>query len=141
MTGDEQPVSTSDTEASSAAGPFAAANTSAQPPQSVGPSAHTGVDEDRHAQDTPRVLRIRPNPTLHGPAPVFMRRTNGPEKGRHVFWMQAWSSSMNFAGVVNTPLPCGLESCMHRLMITFCFHPTVKSITFIDFHVDCRVQV
>ncbi|EIE18808.1 hypothetical protein COCSUDRAFT_44977 [Coccomyxa subellipsoidea C-169] len=81
LTGDEQPVSTSDTEASSAAGPFAAANTSAQPPQSVGPSAHTGVDEDRHVQDTPRVLRIRPNPTLHGPAPVFMRRTNGPGKG------------------------------------------------------------
>jgi hypothetical protein len=78
MTGEEPSVPSSDAAASSAGGvASAAAGNAAHPSQGEGPNALAGEDAAEPVRDTPMVLRIRPNPTLHGPAPIFMRRANG----------------------------------------------------------------
>lgn len=78
MTGEEPSVHSSDAAASSAGGVTSAApGNAAHPSQGEGTNAQAREDAAEPARDTPMVLRIRPNPTLHGPAPVFMRRANG----------------------------------------------------------------
>lgn len=58
----------------------AAAATAAEIPQGGGSSVQSVAGL---GADIPIALRIRPNPTLSGPAPVFMPRASGQTRGTH----------------------------------------------------------
>ncbi|BDA48892.1 probable activating signal cointegrator 1 at N-terminal half [Coccomyxa sp. Obi] len=59
----------------------AAAVTAAEIPQGGGSSDQAAAGVAGLGDDVPMVLRIRPNPTLSGPAPVFMPRASGQIRG------------------------------------------------------------
>ena len=59
----------------------AAAATAAEIPQGGGSSARAAAGVADLEADIPLALRIRPNPTLSDPAPVFMPRANGQTRG------------------------------------------------------------
>lgn len=59
----------------------AAAATAAEIPQGGGSSAQAAASVAGLGTNVPMALRIRPNPTLSGPAPVFMPRASGQTRG------------------------------------------------------------
>lgn len=59
----------------------AAAATAAEIPQGGGTAVQAAAEAAGLGGNAPMVLRMRPNPGLQGPSPVFMRRSAEPKSG------------------------------------------------------------